>query len=153
VDSVGGIISVTDVSGRLVISSIAGNIEIIRPSGYVEATSICGDIHFISPTGSSIKAHNTSGKISFEGDFATGGEYSFASYSGDIDLFVPPSASFELNKNAGRGKFISDILPAKREKSAAFPAGSHTFLGTNVSSTAAVKLSSFSGNIHIHRQR
>jgi putative adhesin len=153
VDSVGGIISVTDVSGRLMVSSIAGNIEIIRPSGYVEATSICGDIHFISPTGSSIKAHNTSGKISFEGDFATGGEYSFASYSGDIDLFVPPSASFELNKNTSRGKFISEILPAHRPKSSSLPAGSHTFLGSNVSSTAAVKLSSFSGNIHIHSQR
>jgi putative adhesin len=152
VDSVGGIISVTDVSGRLVVSSIAGNIEIIRPSGYVDATSICGDIHFVSPTGSSIKAHNTAGKISFEGDFATGGEYSFASYSGDIDLFVPPSASFELNKNTGRGKFESEILPMQRQKSSPRPAGSHTFLGSNVSSTAAVKLSSFTGNIHIHRQ-
>lgn len=152
VDSVGGIISVTDVSGRLVVSSIAGDIEIIRPSGYVDATSICGDIHFISPTGSSIRAHNTSGKISYEGDFATGGEYSFASYSGDIDLFVPPSASFELDKNTGRGKFISEILPAHRSKSSSLPAGSHTFLGSNISSTAAVKLSSFSGNIHIHRQ-
>jgi hypothetical protein len=153
VDSVGGIISVTDASGRLVVSSIAGDIEIIRPSGYVEATSICGDIHFISPTGSSIKAHNTSGKISYDGDFATGGEYSFASYSGDIDLFVPPSASFELDKNAGRGKFVSEIPPANRRKSSSAPAGAHTFLGSNVSSTAAVKLSSFSGNIHIHRQR
>ena len=153
VDSVGGIISVIDVSGRLVVSSIAGDIEIIRPSGYVDATSICGDIHFISPTGSSIKAHNTSGKISYEGDFATGGEYSFASYSGDIDLFVPPSASFELDKNTGRGKFISDILPAHRPKSSSVPSGAHTFLGSNISSTAAVKLSSFSGNIHIHRQR
>lgn len=153
VDSVGGIISVTDVSGRLVVSSIAGDIEIIRPSGYVDATSICGDIHFISPTGSSIKAHNTSGKISYEGNFATGGEYSFASYSGDIDLFVPPSASFDLDKNTGRGKFISDILPAHRSKSSSLPAGAHTFLGSNISSTAAVKLSSFSGNIHIHSQR
>ena len=152
VDSVGGIISVSDVSGRLVVSSIAGNIEIIRPSGHVDATSICGDIHFISPTGPSIKAHNTSGKIFFEGDFATGGEYTFASYSGDIDLFVPPSASFELNKNTGRGKFESEILPLKRPKSSSVPLGAHTFLGSNFSSTAAVKLSSFSGNIHIHRQ-
>lgn len=153
VDTVGGNISVTDASGRLVVSSIAGDIEIIRSSGYVEATSICGDIHFVSSTGSSIKAHNTSGKISYDGGFATGGEYSFASYSGDIDLFVPPSASFELDKNTGRGKFFSDILPANRPKSSAVPAGAHTFLGSNISSTAAVKLSSFTGNIHIHRQR
>ncbi len=152
VDSLGGHISITDATGRLVVSSIAGDIEIIRPLGHVEATSICGDIKFVSPTSTALKGHNTSGKIVYEGDFVTGGEYSFTSYSGDIDLFVPPSASFELNKNAGRGKFVSEIPSAHRPRSSSALAGSHTFLGSNVSSTAAVKLSSFSGNIHIHRQ-
>ncbi len=108
VDSLGGIISVADVSGRLVVSSIGGDINIIRPSGHVEATSICGNIHFISPTSTALKVHNTSGKILYEGDFVTGGDYSFTSYSGDIDLFLPSSASFELNKSTGRGKFISE---------------------------------------------
>jgi hypothetical protein len=152
VDSLGGNISISDVSGRLVVSSIGGDIDIIRPSGHVEATSICGNIHFISPTSSALKVHNTSGKIMFEGDFVTGGDYSFTSYSGDIDLFLPSNASFELNKNSGRGKFVSEIPPTSRPRSSSVSPVSHTFLGSNISSTAAVKLNSFSGNIHIHRQ-
>lgn len=155
VDSLGGIISVSDVSGRLVVSSIGGDIDIIRPSGHVEATSICGNIHFISPTSTALKVHNTSGKILYEGDFVTGGDYSFTSYSGDIDLFLPSSASFELNKNSGHGKFISEISAASHARSVpstAYEAHAHTFFGSNVSSTATLKLNSFTGNIHIHRQ-
>jgi len=149
VDSSGGIISVGDVVGHVVANSVAGDIEIIRSRGRVEAVSICGNLHFVSPTGSFLKAHTTSGKIVYEGDFVTAGEYAFKSYNGDIDLFVPPTASFELNKRTAKGKFVSEI-PSSRPPHP-LP-GAHTFLGSNVSSTAAVQLSSFSGNIHIHRQ-
>lgn len=156
VDSVGGAISVTDASGRLTVTSIAGDIDIIRPSGHVEATSICGNIHFLSPTGTYLKGHSTSGKITYEGDFMTGGEYAFTDYSGDIDLFLPASASFELNKNTGRGKFFSEISPANHTSSvprAASQAGAHSLFGSNISTTATLKVSSFSGNIHIRRQQ
>ncbi|HEV2349116.1 MAG TPA: DUF4097 family beta strand repeat-containing protein [Terriglobia bacterium] len=155
VDSVGGAIAVTDASGRLTVTSIAGNIDIIRPSGHVEATTICGNIHFISPTGTFLKGHSTSGKITYEGDFVTGGEYAFSDYSGDIDLLLPSNASFELNKNTGRGKFFSEISPARRANSvphAAREAGAHSLFGSNVSTTATLKVSSYSGNIHIRRQ-
>lgn len=155
VDSVGGAIAVSDASGRLMVTSIAGDIEIIRASGHVEATTICGNIHFLSPTGTYLKGHSTSGKITYEGDFVTGGEYAFTDYSGDIDLLLPSNASFELNKNTGRGKFFSEISPANRANSvphAAREAGAHSLFGSNVSTTATLKVSSFSGNIHIRRQ-
>lgn len=155
VDSVGGAIAVTDASGRLTVTSIAGDISIIRPSGHVEATTICGNIHFISPLGTFLKGHSTSGKITYEGDFVTGGEYAFTNYSGDIDLFLPSNASFELNKNTGRGKFFSEISPAHRASSiprTANAAGAHSLFGSNISTTATLKVSSFSGNIHIRRQ-
>ena len=147
VESSGGSISVGDVVGHIVANSISGDIEILRASGKVEAVSICGNLHFVAPTGSSLKATTTSGKIVYEGGFDTAGEYAFKSYNGDIDLFVPPSASFELNKRTAKGKFVSEIPSPRRPRP--LP-GSHTFLGSNVSSTAAVQLSSFSGNIHIH---
>jgi hypothetical protein len=155
VDSVGGAIAVTDASGRLTVTSIAGNIDIIRPAGHVEATSICGNIHFISPTGTFLKGHSTSGRITYEGDFVTGGEYAFTDYSGDIDLFLPSNASFELNKNTGRGKFFSEISPANRGSSvprSASAAGAHSLFGSNVSTTATLRVSSFTGNIRIRRQ-
>jgi DUF4097 and DUF4098 domain-containing protein YvlB len=151
VDSVGGGIYVTDVNGHIAATSVAGDIEIIRSAGRVEANSICGNLHFVSPTGSALKSHTASGKIVFEGDFVSGGEYSFTSYGGNIDLFVPPTASFELNKNTVRGIFGSDIHAMKREHEYAPSAQSaHSLFGRNVSSTATLRLSSYSGNIYIH---
>lgn len=152
VDSSAAIISVSDVAGRVMANSIDGNIEILRSSGKIEATSICGNLHFVSPTGSALKAQTTSGKIVYEGDFVSGGDYTFRNYSGDIDLFLPPSASFELNKTVLRGKFLSEIPTSNRPQKGRPLPGAHTFLGSNVSSTAAVRVSSYSGNVHIHRQ-
>lgn len=151
VESIGGVISVSNVQGHLAVSSIEGNIEILRPAGRVEATSICGNLHIVSPTGSLIKGRTTSGKITFEGDFISGAEYSLTNYSGETDIFIPSSASFELSKNTVRGRFFSDIpLPSPARTASRFPAA-ETFVGTNPSSTATVQLSSFSGNIYIHR--
>lgn len=152
VDSSGGNISVGDVAGRVVANSIDGNIEILRPAGPVEATTICGNVRLVGATGSALRAQTTSGKIVYEGDLVSGGDYNFRDYSGDIDMFLPPSSSFELNKTAVRGKFFSDIPAARRaQRSPAFR-GAHTFVGSNVTSTATVQLSSYSGNVHIHRQ-
>jgi len=153
-DSSGGAISVADIAGRVVANSIDGSIEILRSTGKIEATSICGDLRFVGAKGSALRAQTTSGKIVYEGDFMADGEYSFRNYSGNIDLFLPPSASFELNRTLVRGNFVSDIPISSHPRRRYSPSGPHvhTFLGTNVSSTAAVKLSSYSGNVRIHRQ-
>jgi len=81
----------------------------------------------------------------------SGGDYSFRNYRGDIDLYLPASASFELNKSTVRGKFSSDFPTGRSQATHPYP-GAHTFLGSNISSTATVRLSSYSGDVHIHRQ-
>jgi DUF4097 and DUF4098 domain-containing protein YvlB len=152
VESAGAVISLRDVSGRISVNSVTGDIEIIRSAGRVDATSICGNLYLVAPTGSALKAQSSSGKVVFRGDFVPAGEYWFKNYSGDIDLFVPPTASFELDHDTVRGTFVSEITPAHRAKSYTPQRDVHTFLGSNISSTAAVRLKSFSGNIHIHSQ-
>jgi len=150
-DSSGGIISVDDASGHVVANSIDGDIIILRASGKVEAYSICGNIRLLGATALSMRAQTTSGKIVYEGDLVSGGDYNFRNYRGDIDLFLPPSASFELNRATVRGKFVSEFPNGRPIVRRPYP-GSHTFLGSDVSSTATVRLSSFSGNVRIHRQ-
>jgi DUF4097 and DUF4098 domain-containing protein YvlB len=150
-DSSGGVITISDVSGHIVANSIDGNIEILRPAGKVEAYTICGNIRFVGATGPSMRAQTTSGNITYEGDLMSGADYFFRNYRGDIDLYLPSSASFELNKATLRGKFVSDFSSGHSQARHPYP-GAHTFLGTNVSSTATVRLSSYSGNVHIHKQ-
>lgn len=152
VDSVGGTISVTDVAGHLAVRSLGGDIEIIRSSGRVEASSICGNLHFVSPASSKLRGSTTSGKIIYEGDFVSGGDYELSEYSGDMDVFCPPSASFELSARSVKGNFESE-LPITRKRHSPSPLGSASSLfGTHNTGNATVELTSFSGNIHIRRQ-
>ncbi len=152
VESVGGTISVRDVGGHLAVRSVGGDIEVIRPSGRVEASSITGNLHFVSPTGSQLRGTTTSGKIVYEGDFVSGGDYVLSSYSGDMDILCPPSASFELNAKTVRGK-LDNALPItpKRHSPSPLSSGS-SLLGTHNTGNATVELTSYSGAIRIRPQ-
>jgi hypothetical protein len=152
VESVGGAIFVSDFSGHLFVRSVGGDIEVIRPSGRVEAYSITGGLHFVSPTTSKLRATTTSGRILFEGDFPDGGDYTLSDYSGDMDLFCPPSASFELNAKTVRGHLQNELPITIRHRSATPISSANSLLGTHLTGKATVNLTSFSGTIRI-RQR
>jgi DUF4097 and DUF4098 domain-containing protein YvlB len=153
VDTVGGTIAVSDVSGHLAVRSIGGDIELVRPSGRVEANSICGSLRVVNPASSRLRAVTTSGKIFYEGDFLSGGDYELSDYSGDVEILTPQSSSFELNAKTVRGKVIADpemALTPKRH-TAFRPYGGNSLFGTHNTGKATVELTSFSGTIRIRR--
>ena len=152
VETVGGAIVVSDFTGHLFVRSIGGNIDVIRAAGRVEAYSITGDLHFVSPTASKLRATTTSGRIFFEGDFGDGGDYSLSSYSGNMDILCPPSASFELNAKTDRGKLENQMPITIRHHPATPLSSANSLFGTHLSGKATVNLKSFSGIIRI-RQR
>jgi len=152
VESVGGTIVVSDFTGHLFLRSVGGDIEVIRPSGHVEAYSITGSLHFLFPATSKLRGTTTSGGILFEGDFADGGDYSLSSYSGDMNILCPASASFELNAKTVRGKLENEMPMTIRHQSATPLSSANSFFGTHLTGKATVNLRSFSGTIRI-RQR
>lgn len=152
VECVGSTILVRDVGGHLSVRSVGGNIEVIRPSGRVEASSITGDLHFVSPTGSQLRGVTTSGKILYEGDLVSGGDYALSSYSGDIDMLCPASASFELDAKTVRGK-VENALSLTPNRHFESPAAiGETLFGTHNTGNATVEVKSFSGTIRIRPQ-
>ncbi len=152
VESVGAMISVREVAGHLAVRSVGGDIEIVRPSGRVEASSITGNIHIVWPTGSELRSNTTSGKIFYEGDFVSGGDYVLSSYSGDVNIFCPSSASFELNAKTVRGKLDSDCPITPKRHTPSLPFSGNSLLGTHNTGNATVELTSFSGSIRIRQQ-
>ena len=150
--SVGGDISIRDYSGHLSVHSVGGDIEIIRPSGNVEAYSITGNLHFVSPSTTRLHASTTSGGILYEGDFMGRGNYVLSSYSGNVDIVCPSTASYELRAKTLKGKVINN-LPMTHRREPASPLGaSNSLLGTHNTGRANVELTSFSGNIRIRPQ-
>ena len=149
VESAGGVIQITEASGRINARTLGGDIEIIHPSGHVEASSITGSLRFTNPESARIRANTNSGKIVYEGSFAPMGEYILSTYSGDIDLLSPPEASFDLNAKTVKGKLDNTFVlqPKRHAPSPALPGTS--LLGTHNTGTASVELTSFSGTIRV----
>jgi DUF4097 and DUF4098 domain-containing protein YvlB len=152
VESADGLISAKDVTGHLMARSLGGDIQIVRASGRVEAVSITGSIRIIAPASKNLRANTNSGQIMYQGDFVPAGEYILSSYSGDIELLCPPSASFELNARSVKGK-LHNAFPLAPKRHAPFPVpAANSLLGTRNTGNATVELTSFSGAIWVREQ-
>ena len=153
VESAGGTIAVSEVAGHLSVSSVAGDVEVIRSSGRVEASSLSGRLRLISPSSSQVSGTTTSGDITYQGDFARGGHYKLSSYSGDIQVVCPTSASFELRAKTVQGRVIPDpglSLTVRRNSISPSYSGNSLF-STHNTGSATVELTSFTGTIRIRR--
>ncbi len=151
VDSVGGDIVVADYTGHLTVRSVGGNIEVTHPTGQVEAYTITGNLRFVSPATTRLHGSTTSGNIVFEGDFMARGDYFLSTYSGNVDVICPASASYEVSAVTKRGKVIN-TLPIKTRRQSASPLDSNSLLGTHNTGKATVELKSYSGTIRIRPQ-
>lgn len=153
IESADAKISAADVSGHFTARSLGGDIEVIRSSGRVEAYSITGNLAFIAPTSKDLRGNTNSGRIRYEGDFMPAGEYILSTYSGNIEVVLPPSASFELNAKTVKGKVENAFsLKPRRHSAPPFPSA-QSLLGTYNTGNANVELTSFSGRILVRPQR
>ena len=60
--------------------------------------------------GYSVEVASSSGRITYEGDPGSAGDYSLTTHSGDLDVSVPAQARVEITANSVAGK--SDQLPS-----------------------------------------
>jgi Toastrack DUF4097 len=149
-ESVGGSISVKDVDGMITARSVGGDIEIDHPTGPVEADTIMGSLRLVDSSSSNVKATTASGKIHYDGDFADGGKYILSSYSGDLDVVCPETASVEVTAKTLRGKLDKNVPLVPKSHNNYSGMSGQTFVGTQRAGYATVDIKSFSGNIHIH---
>jgi len=121
--------------------------------GDVDITAAGGNVDMVNVTGHKVTVGTTSGNIGFQGDVSGGGDYTFTSHSGGIDLTIPESASFELDARAVRGTVENDF-PLVQKSHAQYPqtTGGRSFSGTSHSGSSSVQVQSFSGRIRVKKQ-
>lgn len=151
VSTVGAPVTVSETLGHLQVETVAGNIEIARSAGRVEVSSVNGNIHFLSPSSAEVHANTTSGKIVYEGGFAPNGSYDLATYSGDVDVVSPATASFELIAKT-KGKVSNDFHMTPKQHTPSLSPYATGFFGTYHEGKATLDVRSFSGAIHIRQK-
>ena len=117
-------------------------------NGHVEISSISGDVTLKSVTGTLVQADSGSGKIFYDGDFGSGGDYKFTTHTGDITAIVPADASADFSAHSMTGKVQKDFPLEPRHNRFSFEEG-HSFFGTVGKAASKVVLHSFSGRIHL----
>ena len=107
-----------------------------------------GDLTIHNVTESSVEAHSGSGRITYDGDPGTGGDYALSTHNGDLDISIPASASVEIKSRSLKGEAEQpvanlDSIPATGQKS-------HLLTPRGIAVSRFV-LRSFKGKIHLKR--
>jgi DUF4097 and DUF4098 domain-containing protein YvlB len=121
-------------------------------NGHVEIASISGDVHLKSVTGPLVQANSGSGKIFYDGDFGSGGDYRFTTHTGDIEALVPADVSADFSAHSVLGRVQNDFpLQPKQHSRFSMEAG-RSFFGTVGKAASEVVLRSFSGKIRLKQR-
>lgn len=150
-----GDVTVENSSGAITLLSTNGNIVAFD----TEAGEI-GDV-FLAKTSSGtitlqkvgnrqIEVNSNSGSIRFDGEFSSGGQYSFGTTNGSINLTIPANSSCKIKASFG-GVFQTEIPLGGISKSAAFQQVQN-ITGTLGTGDSSVNLTTFSGAIRIRKK-
>ena len=98
-------------------------------NGHVEISSISGTVAMKSVTGPFVRANSGRGKIFYDGDFGSGGDYKFTTHSGDIEAVVPANTSAAFSAHSILGKVYNDLDLIPQHSRYPFERG-RSFFGT-----------------------
>jgi len=147
------VVNVRDVNnGHVHVRTMGGPITLtdVR-NGHVEIASISGDVHLKSVTGPLVQANSGSGKIFYDGDFGSGGDYKFTTHTGDIEALAPPDVSADFSAHSVLGRVQNDFPLQPRHSRFSVEAG-RSFFGTVGKAASEVVLRSFSGKIRLKQR-
>jgi DUF4097 and DUF4098 domain-containing protein YvlB len=139
-------------NGHVHVSTMRGSITLTEVrNGHLELASISGDVHLKSVSGPLVQVNTTSGKIFYDGDFGSGGDYRFATHSGDIVALVPVDVSAGFRAHSVLGKVQHDF-PLQKKHSRFSEEVGRSFVGTSGQAASEVVLRSFSGKIRLKQR-
>jgi hypothetical protein len=120
-------------------------------NGHVELATISGEIHLNAVTGQLVQASSGSGKISYDGDFGSGGDYRFTTHTGDIEALVPADVSADFRAHSVIGRVHHDF-PLNPRHSRFNEELGRSFFGSTGQASSEVVLRSFSGKIRLKQR-
>jgi DUF4097 and DUF4098 domain-containing protein YvlB len=135
------------------VNSLNGPITLTNiRNGHVEISSVGGPVTLNSVNGPLVSVMSTRGKIQYDGDFGTAGDYKLTSHSGDIEAIIPANASFDVTAKSMRGDVQNDF-PLQPKKHITFlPEKGRSFVGTAGKAASSVLLRTVSGKIRLKKR-
>jgi DUF4097 and DUF4098 domain-containing protein YvlB len=132
------------------VKTMRGNVTLTDVhDGHVEINSISGDVRLNSVTGPRVLVEAGSGKVYYDGNFGSSGNYAFSTHTGDIEALVAQDASADFSARSIQG-FVKSDVPLKPKEHSRFPTElGRSFFGTVGKAASEVVLKSISGTIRL----
>jgi DUF4097 and DUF4098 domain-containing protein YvlB len=143
-------IVVTDIDhAHLHVRTLGGPVSLTAiGNSHVDVQSVRGDVHISKVSGSFLEVHSGTGRITYDGDPGTAGDYLLASQSGDLEVSIPATASVEIKTQSIKGDPDQEV----RNPGAVSGVGHRNLLmKPGVVNASRFVLRSFSGNIRLKR--
>jgi hypothetical protein len=118
----------------------------------VDVQSSAGPVHLKTVTGPRVTVGTANGNIDYHGDCAGGGDYIFSTHSGDIEMWLPASASVDLSAHSRTGSVENEFPLEAKSHQVNPPVQGRSFAGTSNSGSSSVELQSISGKIRVKKQ-
>jgi DUF4097 and DUF4098 domain-containing protein YvlB len=119
---------------------------------HVDVQSNGGAVHMSNVTGPRISVGTTSGNVDYRGDCSGGGDYILTTHSGEIDVWLPKTASVDLAAHSRTGSVENEFPLEEKPHHSEQPSPGSSFRGTSNSGSSSVELQSFSGKIRVKKQ-
>ena len=150
IGTVSGDVHGEHLEGDLSIHSVSGDVSLDGGRGpTVDLETVSGSVQLLDVTSKDVSGHTISGEITFRGPILEGGEYDFATTSGDIRATLPERPSATLSAGTFSGGFSSD-LPVNQDSSRRHR---HRYDATWGSGSAKLYMESLSGDLSIRVNR
>jgi hypothetical protein len=137
-------ITVSDISdAHLKARTLSGTIILDEVHhSHIDLYSVKGDIHLHNVGNSWLEGQSAGGKITYDGDPGTEGEYKLSSHFGDLEVSIPSAAAVEIKARS-----------LKSDQEVPLPATAHqnSFLKSRHQNASRFTLRSIRGDIHVLR--
>ncbi|MGE3273735.1 MAG: DUF4097 domain-containing protein [Vicinamibacterales bacterium] len=150
--SVEGTITVRKTTGRVQASTVNEGISLADIEGEVLADTINGDIDIENARATSLEVSTVNGDVTFNGSVGDQGTYRLTTHDGDIRVGLGGAANAIVFVRSFRGDFSADF-PIELPDGQSTREGSKRFNFTLGNGSARIELQSFSGDIHVGRNR
>jgi DUF4097 and DUF4098 domain-containing protein YvlB len=154
VETLAGEVTIAGVRGETVVNTVSGDVQLSGTRGGIQVETVSGDLDLRDATAKQVRAHTTSGDITFVGTIMEAGRYEFNTHSGDIGLSLPNDIGAELSVSTFNGGIESDFPITLKAGEHGIGAAQAKRLNFTVGrGTARIIAETFSGDITLRRRR
>jgi DUF4097 and DUF4098 domain-containing protein YvlB len=134
-------------TARMRVSTVSGDVHLEHGAGDLEIGTVSGTLQVWLDTASAVRAHSTSGDVTFRGELMHGANFEATTVSGDLNVRAGADDGYRYEVSTFSGD-INNCFDAQSERTSKYAPGK-TLQGTRGAGGGYLRLKTMSGDIEL----